>query len=126
MARTEQTPSDEGTARETDTTVDDAGIPDTDPAAGALRLSGRDAVIALGSWALIVGAYGFVSGLDIESVLFGIFVGFVVLLELTTANGPPPRWHGRTRPILVVGYLLFTLFVAIKLLSVLPAGVEVL
>jgi hypothetical protein len=125
MIRTEQTQPDDGSARETETAVDDAKFAATDPVAGALRLSGRGAILAIGFWTVIFGAYGFVSGLNIVSVLLGIFVGFVVLLELTTVNESPPWWHERARPVLVAGFLLISLLVAMKLLSILPVGVEI-
>ncbi|WP_436932528.1 hypothetical protein [Halosimplex halobium] len=80
-------------------------------------------VLLLGSWAILVGAYLLVSGMfTAQSLFIGVFVGQLILVEVTTTNDPTAEkqsvlsWSAR------VGYLVFGYFIYNDVLALITAG----
>ncbi len=51
------------------------------------------------------------------------FVGFIIVVELTTPINVAPRWRARLRWITILGFLIFMIFVIRKILKIVPSGV---
>ncbi|MCO8245568.1 MULTISPECIES: hypothetical protein [unclassified Haladaptatus] len=52
-----------------------------------------------------------------------VFIGFLVLVELTAPTAVTPRWRRRLRWFIVVGTLVFGYIIVHNILEMLPAGV---
>ncbi|KZN22520.1 hypothetical protein A4G99_20280 [Haladaptatus sp. R4] len=52
-----------------------------------------------------------------------VFIGFLVLVELTAPIAVTPRWRRRLRWFIVAGTLVFGYIIVHNILEVLPAGV---
>ncbi|WP_227356299.1 hypothetical protein [Haladaptatus salinisoli] len=50
------------------------------------------------------------------------FVGFVIVVELTTPVNVAPRWRARLRWITILGFLILMVIVVRKILKIVPSG----
>lgn len=60
----------------------------------------------------------------LEADLFYVisFLGFLVLVEITTPIGEPPAWRTRLRWFIVLGFLVFSYIILRQTITVLRAG----
>jgi len=80
-------------------------------------------VLLLGSWTVLVVAYLLVAGrFTTRSVFFGMFVGHLVLVELTTTNDPADERHWLLRWSVRVGYLLTGYFIYNDIFDIVTLG----
>lgn len=78
-----------------------------DQSPGTLQTTPTQAVGIMAVWSAAVVGYSLFSGFNAEFVVVGVFVGLLVLLEVTTSNQERPAWHRYARVALVAGYVAY-------------------
>jgi len=80
-------------------------------------------VLLLGSWAVLVAAYLLVSGMfTTQSLFIGVFVGHLILVEVTTTNDPTVERQSVLSWSVRVGYVVFGYFIYNDVLALITGG----